>query len=720
MAGHTPLTTRIGPVRAGPRRGPRTRRPPLTRRGGPAARALVVHDGHGDVVSVIRDVSNRPHFNVRTHTRARAPLAVSPRRAQQPRPAQRRGRPRLAQEASSVQEASPLAPPSYLALEPRARRPVREPPAPVAPAEPPAGGPLPPTENEPQHPGLDGWPLDVLSRLIARDPQDIILIAPDHLAPADLVDRLDDALESTAAHPGPACVLHRCRSLADLRARVAASPRADGSGRTAVGAPDAAADQRTVGNGLAAAQRAAAPRHVLVVMDDDPVESGLPRAARATARDLGVPALIVLTARGWEELEDLGGAPLLLPGTASVDARPCPGSTEIMDYLRAAARRLEQYHEVTIPEPTIAAAALADPPEGEQDQPRFGEGLLDLWACRGAILGRPRILPPQEDDARPETAAPDVEQLFAALSATVLGQEEACRAVATQVALGASGLRLVRDRPRSALLLAGGTGTGKTLLARTLAEQVGSGPEPLIRVDMGSLTSDHLGSALLGSPPGYVGSTSRGGWLTTRIEASPHAVLLLDEVDKASPVLRDALLLELLGNGTLTDYSGRTVDASGLHVVLTANTGAEALTRTTTGFGDGHDRRHNAEAQVRRLLPPEVFNRLDALVLMAGLDRPRMAAVLDSVLADLSQVVGAAGYELEVGARVRERLLVEALTRPDGARRLQRTVEQSLAAPLLGRPTGSYRAVVHDGAIAVDPRIAVGPPGERAAPASSR
>ena len=657
-----------------------------------------MHDGHGDVVSVIRDVSNRPHFNVhtRTHTRARAPLAVSPRRAQQPRPAQRRGRPRLAQKASSVQEASPLAPPSYLALEPRARRPVREPPAPVAPAAPPAGGPLPPAENESRHPGLDGWPLDVLSRLIARDPQDIILIAPDHLAPADLVDRLDDALKSTAAHPGPACVLHRCRSLADLRARA------------------------SIGPGTAGDVRAAAPRHVLVVMDDDPVESGLPRAARAAARDLGVPALIVLTGRGWEELEDLGGASLLLPGTVAVDARPSPGSAEILEYLRAAARRLEQYHEVTIPEPTIAAAASAVPPEGEQDQPRFGEGLLDLWACRGAILGRPRILPPQADDARPETAGPDVEQLFTALSSTVLGQEEACRAVATQVALGASGLRLVRNRPRSALLLAGGTGTGKTLLARTLAEQVGRGPEPLIRVDMGSLTSDHLGSALLGSPPGYVGSTSRGGWLTTRIEASPHAVLLLDEVDKASPVLRDALLLELLGNGTLTDYSGRTVDASGLHVVLTANTGAEALTRTAAGFGDGHDRRHNAEAQVRRLLPPEVFNRLDALVLMAGLDRPRMAAVLGSVLAELSQVVGAAGYELEVGARVRERLLAEALTRPDGARRLQRTVEQSLAAPLLGRPAGSYRAVVHDGAIAVDPRIAVGSPGERAAPASSR
>lgn len=173
-----------------------------------------MHDGHGDVVSVIHDVSNRPHFNVHTH--ARAPLAVSPRRAQPPRLAQRWERQRPAQESSLAQKSFPLAPPSYLAQEPRTR-PVREPPATAAP---PAGGP-PPTENKSRHPGLDGWPLDVLSRLIARDPQDIILIAPDHLAPADLVDRLDDALKSAAAHPGPACVLHRCRSLADLRARAA-------------------------------------------------------------------------------------------------------------------------------------------------------------------------------------------------------------------------------------------------------------------------------------------------------------------------------------------------------------------------------------------------------------------------------------------------------------------------------------------------------------------
>ena len=521
---------------------------------------------------------------------------------------------------------------------------------------------------------LSGWLLDALTRLGARSPQDVLLIAPEHLTPADLVDRLEAALTDVAPHTALPCALHRCHDLSDLR-------------RCAQSAPLSPADRR----------------HVLVAMDDgpDPVESGIPHAARAAARDLGVPALIVLTGRGWEELEDLGGASLLLPGTVAVDARPSPGSAEILDYLRAAARRLEQYHEVTIPEPTIAAAASAVPSEGEQDQPRFGEGLLDLWACRGAILGRPRILPPQADDARPEAAGPDVEQLFTALSSTVLGQEEACRAVATQVALGASGLRLVRNRPRSALLLAGGTGTGKTLLARTLAEQVGRGPEPLIRVDMGPLTSDHLGSALLGSPPGYVGSTSRGGWLTTRIEASPRAVLLLDEVDKAAPVLRDALLLEILGNGTLTDYSGRTVDASGLHVVLTANTGARALTRSATGFGDDEDRRRAAETEIRRLLPPEVFNRLDAVVLMNNLTRPRMAGVLDAVLADLSRVAAAAGYELEVGDRARELLLDEAVSRPDGARRLQRTVEQVLAAPLLGRPAGTYRASVRAGGIAV-------------------
>lgn len=536
---------------------------------------------------------------------------------------------------------------------------------------------------------LSGWLLDALTRLGARSPQDVLLIAPEHLTPADLVDRLEAALTDVAPRTALPCALHRCHDLSDLR-------------RCAQSAPLSPADRR----------------HVLVAMDDgpDPVESGIPHTARAVARDLGVPALIVVTSEGWDELDDLGPCSALLPGTAVVDARPAPGSKEIVDYLRAAAERLEQYHGVSIPEPTIGAAAAAVPGKRDPSQPALGESLLDLWACRGALLGRRRILPPEAAEAAEDTGRGasrrggpgreavvglDVEALFESLSSRVLGQEEACRTVATQVALGACGLRLVADRPRSALLLAGGTGTGKTLLARTLAERVGEGAEPLIRVDMGSLTSDHLGAALLGSPPGYVGSEDRDDWLTTRIRRSPRAVLLLDEVDKAAPVLRDALLLEILGNGTLTDYSGRTVDASGLHVVLTANTGARALTRSATGFGDDEDRRRAAETEIRRLLPPEVFNRLDAVVLMNNLTRPRMAGVLDAVLADLSRVAAAAGYELEVGARARELLLDEAVSRPDGARRLQRTVEQALAAPLLGRPAGTYRASVRAGGIAV-------------------
>lgn len=543
--------------------------------------------------------------------------------------------------------------------------------------------PAPPAAD--QRP-LSGWLLDALTRLIARNPQDILLIAPEHLTPDDLVDRLEAGLAEVAPRTARPCVLHRCHDLSDLR-------------QCAHSTPLSPADQR----------------HILVAMDDgpDPVESGIPHAARAAARELGVPALIVVTSEGWDELDDLGSCSALLPRTAIVDARPAPGSKEIVDYLRAAAERLEQYHGISIPEPTIGTAAAAVPGKGDPSQPAFGESLLDLWACQGALLGRPRILPPEAGEAaedsgrgaagRGAAVGLDVEALFESLSSRVLGQEEACRTAATQVALGASGLRLVADRPRCALLLAGGTGTGKTLLARTLAEQVGEGAEPLIRVDMGSLTSDHLGAALLGSPPGYVGSENRDDWLTTRIRRSPRAVLLLDEVDKAAPVLRDALLLEILGNGTLTDYSGRTVDASGLHIVLTANTGARALTRSATGFGDDEDRRRAAETEIRRLLPPEVFNRLDAVVLMNNLTRPRMAGVLDAVLADLSRVATAAGYELEIGARARELLLDEAVSRPDGARRLQRIVEQALAAPLLGRPAGTYRADAGAGGIAVVP-----------------
>ena len=444
-------------------------------------------------------------------------------------------------------------------------------------------------------------------------------------------------------------------------------------------------------------------RRVLVATDPvDPMGAEAFLLARHTARRLSMSLAWVVPGSQWDQADGLERRALVPGGATVIDSRPAPGTAELRRELAGLAPRLEAFHRVRIPPGTVAAAARAVPGAGEPAQPEHGRRLLDLWACDAALRGEDHALPP--GPARPDEDRQarrwDVRALERALRSRVLGQDEACHALARQVALGHRGLRLTDRRPRSAVLLTGGTGTGKTLLATTLADHLAAARqeagEALIRVDTAMLTSEHLGSTLLGAPPGYVGSDRREGWLTSRIAASPHAVLLLDEIDKASPLIRDNLLLELLGNGTVTDYSGRTVDASGLDVVLTANTGARALTRQAPGLGPGEDPRAVARRQVRQLLAPEVLGRLDAVVLMEPLDRDRMSRVLDQVLVTLARVCARSGYTVEVTHQAREILLTQALARPDGARRLHREVERALAAPLLDQDAGTYRTHVDD------------------------
>lgn len=571
---------------------------------------------------------------------------------------------------------------------------------------------------------VPAWARQALCHLLALEPQHVVLVTED-----DDVGRAGEALTAALrglpVPGGPAGVVTCCgaRELCALRG---GADEEDGGACAAVraalygvpvGAPGGGA-----GGGMAGCEAprpgggvpVGAPggvaggvvvpgRRVLVATDPvDPMGAEALLLARHTARRLSMPLAWVVPGSQWDQADGLERRALVPGGATVIDSRPAPGTAELRRELANLAPRLEAFHRVRIPPGTVAAAARAVPGAGEPAQPEHGRRLLDLWACDAALRGEDHALPP--GPARPDEDRQarrwDVRALERALRSRVLGQDEACHALARQVALGHRGLRLTDRRPRSAVLLTGGTGTGKTLLATTLADHLAAARqeagEALIRVDTAMLTSEHLGSTLLGAPPGYVGSDRREGWLTSRIAASPHAVLLLDEIDKASPLIRDNLLLELLGNGTVTDYSGRTVDASGLDVVLTANTGARALTRQAPGLGPGEDPRAVARRQVRQLLAPEVLGRLDAVVLMEPLDRDRMSRVLDQVLVTLARVCARSGYTVEVTHQAREILLTQALARPDGARRLHREVERALAAPLLDQDAGAYRTHVDE------------------------
>ncbi len=261
------------------------------------------------------------------------------------------------------------------------------------------------------------------------------------------------------------------------------------------------------------------------------------------------------------------------------------------------------------------------------------------------------------------------------LGARVFGQEKAVEAVASAVKLARAGLRDPR-KPQGAFLFAGPTGVGKTELARALAERLGV---ELIRFDMSEYQEPHTVARLIGAPPGYVGF-DQGGLLTDAVAKNPHAVLLLDEVEKAHSDIYN-IFLQLMDHGTLTDHAGKKVDGRGLLLIFTTNAGAADASRPALGFGRTGRAGEEAEA-VKRTFSPEFRNRLDAVIHFAPLSRDVMAHVVDKFLRELEIQLGERNVTLTLTPAARARLAELGYDPLLGARPLARVIEQQLKRPL--------------------------------------
>jgi len=214
-----------------------------------------------------------------------------------------------------------------------------------------------------------------------------------------------------------------------------------------------------------------------------------------------------------------------------------------------------------------------------------------------------------------------LKNLASNLQMLVFGQDDAIDTLVSAIRMNRSGLG-VDQRPVGSFLFAGPTGVGKTEVTRQLALVMGM---QLIRFDMSEYMERHAVSRLIGAPPGYVGF-DQGGLLTEEINKHPHAVLLLDEIEKAHPDVFN-LLLQVMDHGTLTDNNGRKADFRNVVIVLTTNAGADEMDRTSIGF-TAQDHSSDGMHAIKKVFSPEFRNRLDAVVQF----KPLSPAVLEKVV----------------------------------------------------------------------------------------
>jgi ATP-dependent Clp protease ATP-binding subunit ClpA len=201
----------------------------------------------------------------------------------------------------------------------------------------------------------------------------------------------------------------------------------------------------------------------------------------------------------------------------------------------------------------------------------------------------------------------------------------------------------------------------------------------LVRFDMSEYMERHTVSRLIGAPPGYVGY-EEGGLLTDAIHQNPHAVLLLDEIEKAHPDVFN-LLLQVMDHGSLTDSNGRRTDFRDVILIMTTNAGAERTSRASIGFA-AQDHTTDAMGEIKRLFSPEFRNRLDAIVQFAPLGPEQIAHVVEKFLAELESQLHARKVDLQVDDEARTWLAEHGYDQAMGARPMRRLIQDQLRRPL--------------------------------------
>jgi ATP-dependent Clp protease ATP-binding subunit ClpA len=370
-----------------------------------------------------------------------------------------------------------------------------------------------------------------------------------------------------------------------------------------------------------------------------------------------------------------------------------PSIEDTVKILEGLRKHYEEFHGVTYEDDAIRAAAelsakylhdlkLPDKAIDLIDESGAAKKLLDdgsnVVTVRDveAVLARMAQIPPREVSTSDKDR---LKNLDAELRAVVFGQDEAIRQLVSAIKLSRAGLR-APEKPIGSFLLTGPTGVGKTEAARQLAKVMGVA---FHRFDMSEYMESHTVSRLIGAPPGYVGF-DQGGLLTDAIAKTPHAVLLLDEIEKAHPQIFN-ILLQVMDHGKLTDHNGRQTDFRHVILLMTSNIGARDLQRRSVGFGGpgGADReKPDIDREYKQLFSPEFRNRLDAKIAFRSLDPSIMKSIVGKFVKELSGQLAEKNVTLELTEAATAYLARVGYDPDNGARPLARVVQDELKRPL--------------------------------------
>jgi ATP-dependent Clp protease ATP-binding subunit ClpA len=393
-----------------------------------------------------------------------------------------------------------------------------------------------------------------------------------------------------------------------------------------------------------------------------------------------------------------------------------PSRDEAVQILQGLRSRYEEHHGVKFSDPALEAAVdLSTKHLVDRHLPDKAIDVIDEAGAlqrmkpeneRVPLIGVPEIeqvvakiarIPPRsvssDDKSALKSLAPDLKKV-------VYGQDAAIEALASAILLSRSGLGSP-TRPIGSFLFSGPTGVGKTELAKQLARIMGV---PLIRFDMSEYMEKHTVSRLIGAPPGYVGF-DQGGLLTDAIRKQPHAVLLLDEIEKAHPDVFD-ILLQVMDHATLTDNNGRQSDFRHVVLIFTTNAGARDLTAARVGFGAGtrsfmvsgtklgekvasfdldSGAGGDAKKAIERTFSPEFRNRMDGWIAFSSLPMEVVEQIVDKQIDELRVQLREKNVELELLPDARKWLADHGFSAQFGARPMARLIQTAVKKPLAER-----------------------------------